>query len=262
MSTRIECTKCNDVVDLEASSITLPFICESCETIEFQEAIKPAVPAPANVGQQDHGLDESSATIENTTLLIEDLEKQVSLLQDSLDSSNKLIADMSAQLNEDAATLGERDREIKDLQGARDSGWTLFDEAQKRYLTANHLNERLQQDMSELISRLDKLRRQNAELGLKNFAQSQGVAKFAGQMFTLAGEWDAKEAELTEDVTNAEQQVALLERKLEFEKENTVRAELQRDFYKRKASYFQERFRDLVELENCGFWARVFNKKR
>ena len=63
----------------------------------------------------------------------------------------------------------------------------------------------------------DALAKQNVELGVRSFAQSEGTAKFAGKMFTLAGEWDAKEAELEGDIET-------LENKLVLEKQNTENA--------------------------------------
>jgi DNA-directed RNA polymerase subunit M/transcription elongation factor TFIIS len=71
--TRIECSNCNEVVEVTADILSLPFVCQDCaQEAVFQEAMKPAssqTPAP----ESNH----DGATVENTTLLIADLEEQV-----------------------------------------------------------------------------------------------------------------------------------------------------------------------------------------
>ena len=79
--TRIECSKCSDIVETTATSMTFPFTCDAClEAQKFVEVIAPkAEPketpdlARTLVEEDNH----DTATVENTTLLIADLEQQL-----------------------------------------------------------------------------------------------------------------------------------------------------------------------------------------
>jgi len=295
MSTKIECTNCTDVVEVEARNVELPYVCNDCELRAAMAPIKPArlqafkepafvvrgatydvggqLISPQTAGEirEHEGLDDSSATVENTTLLIEDLEQQVTAATDGLKTANELISDMSAQLQEDAAVLGERDSRIASLE-----------EGYAKYQEAHRLNERLQQDIGDVISKLDNVRSQrnvfaikNVELEAKAFQQREHVARFAGQMFDLAGEWDKQQAELESEVEfqtgKAQRNYAALEgtwaeirdykSQIEVLVNRVSLANTSKDFYKRQAQYFRERAHDLVALTNRGFFARVFNKK-
>jgi endogenous inhibitor of DNA gyrase (YacG/DUF329 family) len=93
MLATVICSKCGDAVDVTSRSVVLPFTCESCEeaigkfasNVEEEETKqKYEDMAPSNVpctaGLLEPGSEMSEpdgATVENTTLLIEDLEKQV-----------------------------------------------------------------------------------------------------------------------------------------------------------------------------------------
>lgn len=135
MMQRIECMNCGDIVELTGDSVTLPFVCKECtEAKEFQEKISPTlkdfsenptlVSALEKAGYRLVPLDQqladfvpegpvqmdgpvppaeeehSGATVENTTLLIEDLEKQLSDTMDELGRSNLLIVDLKEENND------------------------------------------------------------------------------------------------------------------------------------------------------------------
>jgi hypothetical protein len=99
--TNIECTKCGDVVEVTADTVVLPFVCMSCEDAiaKFTQEFVP--PAPVTDEQAEVAAfyekmapesettepEEEFATVENTTLLIADLEEQLRqerILSDSL----------------------------------------------------------------------------------------------------------------------------------------------------------------------------------
>jgi hypothetical protein len=80
---RIECENCQDVVEVTAKTVVAPFICSVC--------VNDATPSPAFVPCTNPGCDDcadkmyatptydpcDTATVENTTLLIEDLQQQL-----------------------------------------------------------------------------------------------------------------------------------------------------------------------------------------
>ena len=114
MSTNIECSKCGDTVAVESRSVTLPFTCVACEAaIEkfTQEVEAPAQRlteeqievaqfyekmAPAS--QPEPELTEEFASVENTTLLIADLEKQIETRTRDLERLSGQYADLLAHV--------------------------------------------------------------------------------------------------------------------------------------------------------------------
>lgn len=118
--TRLECTKCGDVIEVTATSIVLPFVCMSCEqkTQEFEAEVEEAevkdfydkmTPDTTPVAEPADELSEEFATVENTTLLIEDLEQQLVAVKndrDELDRDNQAHA--AANLSQENVLLNER----------------------------------------------------------------------------------------------------------------------------------------------------------
>ena len=189
--TRIECSNCGNVKELTAKVIVLPYTCTECEeAAEFQEAIQPASFTPYDgtgpTCADPAGLNEDDATVENTTLLIADLEQQLAEakefeearteyivgLESTQVQANQIIADLTDQFNIRQDRLKEASARIA----------ALTQESSDRYKSAyeaNALNQRLQQDLSDIMSRLktvreerDALAKQNVELGVRSFAQS------------------------------------------------------------------------------------------
>ena len=280
MSTSIECNNCKEVVEVTATSITLPFFCETCEAAAFQDAIKPVVPAkhPPFVrssqtaqAEADFPLNDEDATVENTTLLIEDLEEQLTLTKQISAAQQEYIESMEKTAESAKALIDEQAGRISEFAAARQKDAESYTDLAEKEYEARTLNEKLQQDISEVIGRKDRLQ--------------AGVTSFTLKVLGLASEWDAKQAELEQDVTNAEEQVAVLENKLTILKQisqNNARiAELTQEALdqanqeiaagKREVKAWQERFRSKVQeyytlywsnqsLKNRGFFARVFNR--
>jgi hypothetical protein len=235
MSTFIECNNCGEVKDVEAKSVTLPYFCGECVAADqFQKDITPKAGEVAIKRLDEYPtltelvtkeelrssyMDDDNATVENTTLLIQDLEAQILDQKELNNKANELLTDMSNQLAEDAAELGERDRRI-----AADS--ELLADISTQKCEAVALNERLQQDMSTLIDKLNherdevtRLRNLATTMGIKGFTENQHFVRFFGRMFDLAGEWDAERADLV-------QQLEVAGNKLSVEKmvsENSTR---------------------------------------
>lgn len=150
MSTSIECTNCKEVVEVTGNTVTLPFVCEDCEAAaEFQETIVPSATVKITGWETPPALDEEDATVENTTLLIADLEEQVAQLTEREQKANALIADMSRQLEEDASAIGERDRRLErmgiEIFAISDAWEKVARQKSKDYWTLNAAYERLQE---------------------------------------------------------------------------------------------------------------------
>lgn len=150
MNGEIVCSKCDEVIEVTADSVTLPFVCETCvEAQEFLNKIAPK-PEPQHLPQEhahydgDPGDEHDGATVENTTLLIADLEQQVSALQESNAQSDRLIADLKVQLE------GAEDR----LDAAQA---VIITQAREKARLA-YANEELQQNMDTLFGRIESLR--------------------------------------------------------------------------------------------------------
>jgi hypothetical protein len=245
MSTNIECTECHDTICMETRSVELPFVCNDCELRAAMAPIKPARVASfvtngrheeIDLAPEHAGLDEADATVENTTLLIEDLEEQVAAQKVLNDQANMLIEDMSKQLTEDAAVIGDNDRLIHGLEiGIEELNKTIVFESDrytalyKMYHDANALNERLERDISAVIDR-------------KN-AGHEATTRFAEGMYILADEWDAEKADLEEQLKRAEDKLVI---------EKKEHAYKTKEYY--TLYYSNERLRER------GFFARLFNR--
>ncbi len=96
--TKIECTKCGELIESTATTFVAPYVCDDCvEASEFQNLISPDTHEDKK-GEASTLCD--TATVEATTLLIADLEKQVELGDDALKVANDLIDDLSRQIAE------------------------------------------------------------------------------------------------------------------------------------------------------------------
>jgi hypothetical protein len=172
MSTTIECTQCGDAVAVESRSVTLPFVCMQCEaavedfdaTTQLYEDMAPATTQSfpqeaidrATVTQEvpemtvypvvemeidsayedpsvTDNLSEEFASVENTTLLIEDLEQQLVEAKHDLDYERERNADF-----------------LQHIEAARDTISTLQTTADDRLVEINGLEAQLD-EMSILL---------------------------------------------------------------------------------------------------------------
>lgn len=154
--TNIECTKCGDVIEVTATSVVLPFICNPCSQVEEEE--EGVVEAPWSKDRV-----ETVATAYRTDAFYRDeaLANQEELSDDTASSDNtiQLVTDLEKQLqekNETIATLGE---ELANALGKVDTAAEI-----------HSLNERLQMDIATVIDRLHETREDRDRLlaGLQN----------------------------------------------------------------------------------------------
>ncbi len=83
---RLECSECHDICDTTARTIVLPFVCDECQKAPGLLAAM----APLQIEESDnHACD--SASVENTTLLIEDLSNQLALSQVEAETLRTLL---------------------------------------------------------------------------------------------------------------------------------------------------------------------------
>ena len=122
---RIECENCQDLIEVTVSTVVAPFICVACQkdttTQAFVSCSDPGVRAQAESRQSQTLCDANdmidgesipsscdTATVENTTLLIEDLQQQ---LQDeratviALDGENVLLRQKVKDVSEEKVAL-------------------------------------------------------------------------------------------------------------------------------------------------------------
>lgn len=167
MNTNIECTNCREVSEVTANSIMLPFVCSGCENdAEQYEKMAPGVqiksyaefpnlitePPCQTVGGQ-YGQEEPShdATVENTTLLIADLEEQVTFATEALAKSTELVNELSAELQDTVSVVSERDRRLSEVLGENSRLNTLNNKLMMNLTTAIDKITRLESDQNDAL---------------------------------------------------------------------------------------------------------------
>lgn len=118
---RIECSNCGDMIEVTASTVVLPFTCMKCDTPcdtpdEFAGQVYDDM-APTN---RETFTDEF-ATVENTTALIADLEKQLADTKALLNRRDRESTVLLARIMglEDQLVAARKDHEV--LLGSVDS---------------------------------------------------------------------------------------------------------------------------------------------
>ena len=155
MSIRIECSTCGDMIEVTASTVTLPFVCLKCEenmnsfTQAFDaDTVKSVVTILKNPAIQEQlanrGLEvdqaevdkfyeamkpkseltDEYASVENTTLLIEDLEKQLADARGAIEIKNESIKNLASVRDTQLLTIQKLGQRIDTLVSCRD---TQFD---------------------------------------------------------------------------------------------------------------------------------------
>ena len=88
MMTTLICKVCSEPKVVTSRSVVLPFVCDECQKAEELYNAMAPTPAPLKVEESDnHACDSAcdSATIENTTLLIEDQANQLALAKNEVE---------------------------------------------------------------------------------------------------------------------------------------------------------------------------------
>jgi hypothetical protein len=165
--TLVICSECSEAVEVTSSSLTLPFVCDDCAKAEkFQDDIAPACvqsqTIPVEFPEPSH-----EATVENTTLLIEDLELQVSTSKEELAKANTLILDLSKQLSD-----AEFRENLQDEAGR---------ELLKRLHKAEFQKEKLAKVIFSLLADRAQLKREIARISQHNETYRQSAKVYYQQ---------------------------------------------------------------------------------
>lgn len=195
MLSEMICSSCKDVVETSAKTVALPYVCEECLTFlavevgskvernpiyPVQGLVEPTQPEPpplSEILETEKGQgtwtaadgsqqiqfttplpsDESTATVENTTLLIADLEQQIADSKEALDKSTELIGDLTQQLAKAKENLGLYDEAGRMVTGL------LLAASKKRDVWRKYAYTQTDR-IEELTARISQLEGHNKQL--------------------------------------------------------------------------------------------------
>ena len=113
MTTMI-CTVCSEPKVVTSRSVVLPFVCDECQKAEELYNAMAPTPAPLKVEESDnHACD--SATIENTTLLIEDQANQLALAKNEVEALRQIVQYLDAREIALTAQVTNRQNQVENL---------------------------------------------------------------------------------------------------------------------------------------------------
>lgn len=112
MTTMI-CTVCSEPKIVTIRSVVLPFVCDECQKAE--ELYNAMAPTPAlKIEESDnHACD--SATVENTTLLIEDQANQLALAKNEVEALRQIVQYLEAREIALTAQVTNRQNQVENL---------------------------------------------------------------------------------------------------------------------------------------------------
>ena len=94
--TTLICKVCSEPKVVTSRSVVLPFVCDECQKAEELYNAMAPTPAPLKVEESDnHACD--SATVENTTLLIEDQANQLALAKNEVEALRQIVQYLDAR---------------------------------------------------------------------------------------------------------------------------------------------------------------------
>ena len=113
MMTTMICTVCSEPKVVTSRSVVLPFVCDECQKAE--ELYNAMAPTPAlKIEESDnHACD--SATIENTTLLIEDQANQLALAKNEVEGLWAMVQLLDAREIALATQVTNRQNQVENL---------------------------------------------------------------------------------------------------------------------------------------------------
>ena len=117
MMTTMICTVCSEPKVVTSRSVVLPFVCDECQKAE--ELYNAMAPTPAlKIEESDnHACDSAcdSATIENTTLLIEDQANQLALAKNEVEGLWAMVQLLDAREIALATQVTNRQNQVENL---------------------------------------------------------------------------------------------------------------------------------------------------
>lgn len=198
---KVECENCHDVVEVTAKTVVAPFVCSVC--------VNDATPTPvadANDMVDGESLPEhdacDTATVENTTLLIEDLQQQLAderasiialeaenakLKQDSVERMTQ-IQNQADTIKEQEGHIDQDLRAIFLLMGERTS---LAKQLHNAELVGVKLGEEFAKSLFQFSAQADELKKFQATVKLldeRNLRQYRSIALYQEQEVKLQGQ--------------------------------------------------------------------------
>ncbi len=114
MMTTMICTVCSEPKVVTSRSVVLSFVCDECQKAEELYNAMAPTPAPLKVEESDnHACD--SATVENTTLLIEDQANQLALAKNEVDALRQIVQYLEAREIALTAQVTNRQNQVENL---------------------------------------------------------------------------------------------------------------------------------------------------
>ena len=166
MMATLICTVCSEPKVVTSRSVVLPFVCDECQKAEELYNAMAPTPAPLKVEESDnHACD--SATVENTTLLIEDQANQLALAKNEVEALRQIVQYLEAREIALTAQVTNRQNQVENL------------------LVKNFFKD-------EKISFLAK---QNERLGVAGFQQAVRTLGLWAKDASLARRYDALKTE-------------------------------------------------------------------
>lgn len=203
--TKIECTECHDIIETSARTVELPFICDDCK--KAPELLAAMAPTPAFCPCANPGCDDcndkalviseadnipcDTATIENTNLLIADLEQQLEAVKNFSHAQSEVI---------------QQDTEL--IEQLRNDQQTILHGNKIKQEIIDRLERFLTNRVAQLIQQREDIRRLRAavvDLAIDNSMLQRGV-----ELRDKAGR------ELTEEFNELVRKYRLLEKKCEY----------------------------------------------
>ena len=112
MMTTMICTECSEPKVVTSRGVTLPFVCEECQ--KAPELLAAMAPSGLKIEDADnHACD--SATIENTTLLIEDQANQLALALNEVDALRQVNQYLEAREAALVAQVEAKQNQVENL---------------------------------------------------------------------------------------------------------------------------------------------------
>lgn len=181
--TKVECTKCGDLILTTADTIVDPFVCMSCEQkakefeqmcesngefatldldaiTQFYEDMKPKSSLPRTVEVEPEELTDEFATVENTTALISDLENQLTREKRATDRLVDEVEKLQKQVAEERRARGalneEKARQANTIREYREANERL----EPRVEELERENDILRQDHHDRMVQITSLKDQ------------------------------------------------------------------------------------------------------
>jgi hypothetical protein len=259
----IECSKCNEFVATTATVIRMPFVCHDCacyadqEYLPAQPTIK-TIPAPSGGTISFPVPDCATSTVENTTLLIADLEQQVSserslviALRENMGAQLKTIDFLTAR---EVALNAQVEFINSEMNIARENYLGAERQILNQAETIRRQEEEIDQDLNA-INRLLKekatLAQENVELYHSAANQEDVNGRLQQSVLDIHTEYSRTRGELTR----------ALDANIDILAENKELRELREELYQSVDAqddvngHLCER---LDRLKDRGFWERVF----